>query len=293
MNIKEILTQYTSEVNSVLKEIMNIEKNALAPGLVKAMKYSLFSGGKRLRPILTLMVAEMLDGDRDSALRVGASIELVHTYSLIHDDLPSMDDDDFRRGKPSNHKVFGTATAILAGDALLTFAFNILSKLNLPPDKVLKIIEVISQGAGHNGMVGGQVLDLEAEDKEISLEELKKIHSGKTGALFKSSILAGAYCANPDRTELTALERYARYLGLTFQIVDDILDVTGNEEVLGKRVGRDDELNKATYPRLLGLKQAVKEAEFNAEKARDSLGPFGERAFLLKQLVDYILVRQS
>lgn len=215
--IKRLLTEYAAETNRILDEIMDIEEDSISVTLLSAMKYTLFSGGKRIRPILTRMVAEMVDGRVDCALRVGAAIELIHTYSLIHDDLPSMDNDDYRRGKLTNHKVFGPGIAILAGDALLTYAFNILSKLTLPPARVIKIIELVSEGAGYQGMVGGQVLDLEAEGKETGLERLKQIHQAKTGALFRSSILAGAYCGNPSPEEINALKDFSHYLGLTFR----------------------------------------------------------------------------
>ncbi len=289
--IEKILTAKAEKINQTLTQIMNIN-NMVSNTLFKAMKYSLFSGGKRIRPILTILVAEMVKGNLKVARKVGAVIELIHTYSLIHDDLPSMDNDDYRRGKLSNHKVYGPGIAILAGDGLLTYAFNILSRLDLPSKKLIKIIEVISNGAGVNGMVGGQVLDLEAERKKLNLEELKKIHSNKTGALFKSSILAGAYCGQVLESEIEALIDYARYLGLTFQITDDILDVTGDKEKLGKETGSDEVGNKTTYISLLGLEQARVEAQKMAVEARKSLDIFGERAAVLKQIPDYILERQ-
>ncbi len=291
--IKVLLKKYGEEANITLEEIMGLEDSAISQTLVKSMRYTLFSGGKRLRPILTGMVAEMIDGDLTAARKVGAAIELIHTYSLIHDDLPSMDDDDYRRGKATNHNVFGAGIAILAGDGLLTYAFNVLSRVSLPPEKVVKIIELISNGAGYNGMVGGQVLDLEAENQDVDLESLVRIHRAKTGALFRSSILAGAICGDVEEDKFEALDMFSNYLGITFQIVDDILDVVGDEGKLGKSVGRDQELNKSTYPDLLGLSGAKKEAERNAGLAKDSLLIFGERAENLRKLVDYILIRQS
>lgn len=291
--IKLLLKEYAKEVDKTLEEIMDIENNAISRTLVKSMKYTLFSGGKRIRPILTRMVAEMIDGDLKASLKIGAAIELIHSYSLIHDDLPSMDDDDYRRGKLTNHKVFGEGIAILAGDGLLTYAFNILSKLSLQPEKVIRIIQLISDSAGYNGMVGGQVMDLEAEGKKLDINALREIHSAKTGALFRCSILAGALCGQVDNKEFNSLEIFSNYLGITFQIVDDILDVIGDEDKLGKRVGRDQELNKSTYPVLLGLETAKKEALSNAEKAKNALNIFGKRATNLQKLVDYIIIRQS
>jgi geranylgeranyl diphosphate synthase type II len=292
VEIKNILGEYSLQTNKTLEELLNIE-TPLSGTLLLAMKYSLFSGGKRLRPALTRMVAEMVGGDLNAALIVGAAIEMIHTYSLIHDDLPSMDNDDYRRGKLTNHKVYGEGIAILAGDGLLTYAFHVLSRIPLPPENTLKIIEVVSGGAGLEGMVAGQVLDLEGENRDLKLEELKAIHRAKTGALFKSSILAGAFCGSPSLEELKSLEEFSEYLGITFQIVDDILDVIGDEEKLGKRVGSDEKLNKATYPRLLGLEGARKEARIAGQKAKKALGIFGAKARRLEELVDYIIIRQS
>lgn len=291
-DIKQLLKDYAADSDRVLNELMDLEENIIAPKLLTAMRYTLFSGGKRLRPILTRMTAELLAGDLVSALKVGAALEMIHTYSLIHDDLPSMDNDDFRRGKATNHRVYGEGIAILAGDGLLTYAFNILANLSLPAEKIVRIIQLISDGAGINGMVAGQVLDLEAEDRKIGLKELKEIHRAKTGALFRTAILAGAFCADPEDKEIDALRKYANYLGLTFQIVDDILDVIGDEDKLGKKTGSDEELNKATYPKLMGLDQARAEAESTATLARESLNMFGEKADNLLQLIDYILIRQ-
>ncbi|HLV09080.1 MAG TPA: farnesyl diphosphate synthase [Halanaerobiales bacterium] len=291
-NIKRIMKEYSRQLEQFMEQLFDGQEHC-SEKLTAAMKYSLFSGGKRLRPTLTRLVTEMLEGDTNAAIFAGAALEMIHSYSLIHDDLPSMDDDDLRRGKASNHVVFGEALAILAGDGLLTYSFNILSKLSLPPENTLKIIEIISKGAGPEGMVGGQVLDLEGEDKELKLSELKKIHRAKTGALFRSSVMAGAYCASPSEQEMVALKNFSEYLGVTFQIVDDILDLTGDEEETGKKVGSDERLNKATYPRLLGLEEARKEAEYNGDKARESLEPFGEKANNLKELVDYIVIRRS
>ncbi|MFY9394723.1 MAG: polyprenyl synthetase family protein [Halanaerobiales bacterium] len=286
------LQEYIRDVEKDLSLLFEDKDLYLSETLLDSIKYSLFSGGKRLRPVLSRAVAEMLDGDVASARMAGAAIEMIHTYSLIHDDLPSMDNDNYWRGKLTNHRVYGSAVAILAGDGLLTYAFNVLSRLPLAPEKTLKIIELISVSAGVQGMVGGQVLDLEAENKEIGLEEMKKIHRAKTGALFRAAILSGAYCSEIGREDLLALDRFAEKLGLTFQIVDDILDVVGDEEKLGKETGSDAKENKATYPVLLGLEEAKKEAEKTAREAREELKNFGEKASFLLELMDFIVVRQ-
>lgn len=289
--IKKILAEKADEVNNILDQIMDIE-NVVSDTLLEAMKYTLFSGGKRIRPVLTILIAEMLAGNTKAAARAGAAIELIHTYSLIHDDLPAMDDDDYRRGELTNHKVYGPGIAVLAGDGLLTYSFTVLSKLDLPPQNVLEIIGIVSEGVGINGMVGGQVLDLEGENKELRLEELKQIHNNKTGALFKSSILAGAYCSQTSETEIDALIAYAQCLGLIFQITDDILDVTGDKEKLGKNVGSDQAENKSTYTSLLGLEEARKEAQKLVTKAQDALTIFDERAAVLKQIPVFLINRQ-
>jgi len=289
---KQILKKYALETDRVLEELFEDEELYLSETLITSMKYSLFSGGKRLRPILCRMIAEMLDGDINIALKVGSALEMIHTYSLIHDDLPDMDNDQYRRGKLTNHCVYGNGIAILAGDGLLTYGFNVLSKLPLSAEKSIKIIELISKSAGLQGMVGGQVLDLEAENRVLALEEIEVIHQAKTSALFRAAILSGAYCCETSWAELEALETYSLYLGLTFQIVDDILDLEGDEEKLGKKVGSDEKRSKSTYPKLLGLDKARKEAENAADKAVQSLEVFGERANLLRKLVYYILKRQ-
>ena len=290
---KTIYKERVQQVNRVLKEEMSIENNVVCHKLNKAMKYTLFSGGKRVRPFLVMEVADLIGGDENVACKVGAAIEIIHTYSLIHDDLPDMDDDDYRRGKLTNHKIYGSAMAILAGDGLLTYSFNLLSKIDLESDKLIKIIQLISYSAGYRGMIGGQALDILNESKNISLAKLKKIHRAKTGALFKSSILAGAYCGEPTEREIKALTNFAKYLGITFQVVDDILDVTGNAEKMGKRTGRDSDLNKVTYTSLLGVQGARKKAKEYAEEATKSLSIFTERAENLCKLVDYILHRQT
>ena len=289
--IKEILKSKAEEVEKDLEELMTLEEET-APQLTEAMQYTLLSGGKRIRPVLTLLTAELLSGNYEAALRAGSALEMIHSYSLIHDALPAMDDDQLRRGKKTNHLVFGEAAAILAGDALLTYAFEVLAGLNLDPAAKVKIITNTAKYSGQQGMVGGQVLDLEAENKELTLAEMQKVHQAKTGALIKAAVLNGVYCSEYDASAEKALLAYAENIGVLFQIVDDLLDQTGDTEKMGKVVGRDEELNKSTYPKLLGLEAAKKAAEEHAAQAKAELDIFGEKAGDLKALVDYILKRQ-
>lgn len=289
--IKKILKMKAEEVEKSLKELMDLKEEE-APQLTEAMKYTLLSGGKRIRPVLSLLTAELLDGNYKAALKAGSALEMIHSYSLIHDDLPAMDDDQLRRGKKTNHLVFGEAAAILAGDALLTYAFEVLSELELDPAAKIKIISNTAKYSGQQGMVGGQVLDLEGENKELSLVEMQKVHRAKTGALIKAAVLNGVYCSDYSQKEKEALLAYAENIGVLFQIVDDLLDQTGETAKMGKVVGRDEELNKSTYPKLLGLKAAKKAAEEHADQAKQQLNIFGAKADNLKALVDYILKRQ-
>ena len=289
--IKDILKVKAAEVEANLEELMNL-KGEIAPHLTEAMKYTLLSGGKRIRPVLSLLTVELLAGNYQAALKAGSALEMIHSYSLIYDDLPAMDDDQLRRGKKTNHLVFGEAAAILAGDALLTYAFEVLAGLEIEPEARIKIIANTASFSGYQGMVGGQVLDLEAENKELSLAEMQKVHRAKTGALIKASVLNGLYCSNYTEAEKDALLKYAENIGVLFQIVDDLLDLTGETEKMGKVVGRDEELNKSTYPKLMGLKKAKKAAQDHAEKAKSALNIFGDKAENLKDLVDYILNRQ-
>ncbi len=263
------------------------------PGLEDPVSYTLLASGKRIRPILTTAVCRMLEGELRAARDFGAALEFIHTYSLIHDDLPCMDDDELRRGKKASHIVFGEARAVLAGDALQSLAFEILAGIEeIDYRSRCRLVELLASAAGPAGMVAGQALDLKAEDQDISLEELKEIHRAKTGALFRAAILGGAHCADSTEKQRLSLEEYAQKLGLTFQIVDDILDVTGSEEKLGKKVGGDEAGQKTTYITLLGLEAAREEARAAARSARKALSPFGERAEFLSELVNFVLERQ-
>lgn len=256
--------------------------------LREAVCYSLFAGGKRLRPALVLGTAELVGGDESPALPAAAAIEMIHTYSLIHDDLPAMDNDDLRRGKPTAHRVFGEAVAILAGDALLTMAFDLLASTGNS-----HVIAEVARAAGAAGMVGGQVLDLQSENKKLPLEKLQHLHASKTGAMITVSVRAGALLGGASEDTLAALTRYGERIGLAFQIADDILDVVGDEVALGKPIGSDEAHNKSTYPALLGLDRAKELAQETVEEAVTALEGFGDEAHTLRQLARYIVDRDS
>lgn len=265
--------------------------------LHESMRYSLFAGGKRLRPVLVMAAAEAIGGEAERVLPMAAAFELIHTYSLIHDDLPAMDNDDYRRGKLTNHKVYGEAVAILAGDGLLTLAFQIALKnhldLGIDSQAVLVAVEEMAQAAGSTGMIGGQVVDMESEEKQIPPEIMEYIHTHKTGALFRASVRCGAILAGASEAQMTALTLYAEKLGLGFQIVDDILDIVGDEVKLGKRVGSDVANNKATYPTLYGLETSKIMAQTAIDDAVAALAEFGQSAELLRQIAFYMTRRES
>ena len=262
--------------------------------LERAMEYSLMAGGKRLRPVLLMAAADAVGKDGAAFLTTGCAIEMIHTYSLIHDDLPAMDNDDYRRGKPTNHKVFGDGIAVLAGDALLTLAFEVmLRQEGAAPETLVTVVSEMSRAAGPYGMVGGQVLDLEGEGRRLDLAALRKIHMGKTGALFCAAIRSGAILAGAKEEELAALTLYAERFGLAFQITDDILDVTGDEAAIGKPVGSDVRNEKATYVTLTSLEEAKKLAEDAVNEAVAALDIFGERAAFLRDLALFLLGRKK
>lgn len=262
--------------------------------IFSAMQYSLMSGGKKLRPIMLMAAADSVGADGEKFLSVASAIEMIHTYSLIHDDLPAMDNDDYRRGKLTNHKVFGEATAILAGDALLTLAFEVITRQkNVEPKILLRVVNEMSSSAGASGMVGGQMIDLESEGKKINLDTLKKMHLAKTGALFKAAIRSGAILAGADEKKISALTTYAENFGLAFQITDDILDVAGNEKNLGKPVGSDEKNHKSTYVTLTSLDTAKNLAEKSVAAAVDALKNFDNKADFLRDLVKFLINRTS
>ncbi|HHY26969.1 MAG TPA: polyprenyl synthetase family protein [Desulfitobacterium dehalogenans] len=262
--------------------------------LTESMKYSLSAGGKRIRPVLALAAAHAVGGEGEDILPAVCGLELIHTYSLIHDDLPAMDDDDYRRGSLSNHKVFGEGQAILAGDALLTYAFELLAQPmgGVEPQRQLRAIREVAQAAGPAGMVGGQVLDLEAEEKQLNLSELEQVHRLKTGAMLVVSARLGAILAGGTEEKIDALTRYAQAIGLAFQIKDDILDLESDSETLGKPVHSDLRQHKSTYPSLMGLEGAKQELKVKTDEAHAALEVLGERAGFLHEFADYIAQRK-
>ena len=293
MAFKENLNTKSAYIEDLLKEYMPKEEG-YQKTIFEAMNYSLSAGGKRLRPILTLEATKIVGGDEKEAVPFAMAIEMIHTYSLIHDDLPAMDNDDFRRGKPTNHKVFGDAMATLAGDALLNYAFEIMLKESIGksnPDRRLKAIYEIARGAGIYGMIGGQVVDIESEDKSIEKEKLDFIHMNKTAAMIVGCMRAGAIIGDATEEYLQNITRYAKNIGLAFQIVDDILDIVGDEKILGKPVGSDLENHKSTYPTLIGLEKSRKVAKDLIEEAKDSIRKISGDFSFLEGLADYIISR--
>lgn len=291
---------YLSEKRDIVEEAM---EKLMLPATgdfkdhVESMRYSLFAGGKRVRPILCLAAGEALgagDQEYENLLAIGCALESIHTYSLIHDDLPAMDDDDLRRGKPTNHVLFGEAAAILAGDGLLTYAFELLSmgELNgLAADERLRIINIIARAAGSIGMVGGQALDIANENSEFPFETLQTIHRHKTGALITCSIQAGAICAGASEKQFAQLTEFGDNLGLAFQIVDDLLDVTSTTEQLGKAAGSDEERGKATYPAYFGIEKTRMLAREAVDRAIAAIEGFDAKADPLRALAEYIYTR--
>ncbi len=279
------------EVNKSLSSYLE-EKECLQGTIHKAMNYSLHAGGKRIRPVLMMAVAEMLGGTRESVMPFACAVEMIHTYSLIHDDLPCMDNDDLRRGKPTNHKVFGEGIAVLAGDALLNYAFEtMLKNSEVSPNMTLAAMTELATASGIDGMIGGQIIDIESEGKTIDAVTLMTMHLHKTAALIMASAKIGALIGGGDKDDLNAMEEFARYLGIAFQIKDDILDVTGNEEELGKKVGMDATLEKSTFVSIYGLEQAEQLLSDYTQKAIETLSRYGEKAEFLKELANFLLSR--
>lgn len=260
--------------------------------LAESMEYSLTAGGKRLRPILLMAAADAAGGRGEVYLTSACAVEMIHTYSLIHDDLPAMDDDDYRRGKLTNHKVYGAGLATLAGDALLTMAFELLARQQgVPAETMLRVVREISEAVGANGMVGGQALDLASEGKRIDMDTLRRMHMAKTGALFRASVRSGAILGGADEAQLAALTEYAEAFGLAFQITDDILDVTGDAAAIGKPVGSDERNHKSTYVTLTSLEEAKRLAREAADRAHEALAPLGGKAAFLDELAEYLVTR--
>ena len=289
--IEETLQRYRGEVNEALARYLEAGP-AVPPRLFEAMAYSLLAGGKRLRPVLVLLACEACGGERAAALPAACAMEMIHTYSLIHDDLPAMDNDDYRRGRKTNHKVFGEGLAILAGDGLLTLAFELVARRTEPPEVAAACCADLAAAAGMAGMVGGQVADLEAEGRVLSgIDELEAIHRRKTGALLACSLALGARVAKADRSLREGLVQYGQCLGLAFQIVDDLLDVRGDSQALGKAVRKDASRGKQTYPAMLGEEASAVRAELLVQQACAALKPLGDRAGLLEGLARFVLDR--
>jgi len=293
MNLKAYLRSRRKEIDRALDYYLP-KTNVKPTTLHKAMRYSLFAGGKRLRPILCLAAAEACRGRVSNALPLACALECIHTYSLVHDDLPSMDNDDYRRGRPTCHKVFGDGIAVLAGDALLTIAFEIVSRSKPAPRYDMSILlREIAVAAGSQKLIAGQVADLEAEGRKVKRDQLRFIHENKTAAILKSSIRLGAMSANADTKKLRAVTQFGHGLGLAFQVIDDILDVTQSSEILGKSAGKDIAAKKATYPAVIGLEKSRAEARRLTRQAHDALSVFRDRqAEPLHCLANYLLERE-
>ncbi|WP_421659568.1 geranylgeranyl diphosphate synthase CrtE [Leptothermofonsia sp. ETS-13] len=262
--------------------------------IYEAMRYSLMAGGKRLRPILCLATCELVGGTIEMAMPTACALEMIHTMSLIHDDLPAMDNDDYRRGKLTNHKVFGEDIAILAGDGLLAYAFEhvAVETRNVPADRLLRIVAILGRAVGAAGLVGGQVVDLESEGKsDVSLETLTFIHNHKTAALLEASVISGAILAGATESDVHRLSRYSKNIGLAFQIMDDILDITSTQEELGKTAGKDLRAQKATYPSIWGLEESRRQAHSLIQDAKAELADFGDPARPLMAIADFIIAR--
>lgn len=293
MEFKDVLKEKTDYIETLLNEYMPKEEG-YQQTIMQAMNYSLKAGGKRLRPILTLESCKIVGGKEEDAIPFAIAIEMIHTYSLIHDDLPALDNDDLRRGKPTNHKVFGEAMATLAGDALLNYAFEVMLSSSIDKkdsNKYLKAINEIAKHAGIYGMIGGQVVDVESENKIIDKDKLDFIHLNKTAAMIVGCMRAGAIIGGASEAKLEKVTKYGKNIGLSFQIVDDILDITGDEAKLGKPIGSDIENHKSTYPSLLGLEKSREIARQLIEEGKSSIDGLSSEIDFLNQLGDYIISR--
>jgi geranylgeranyl diphosphate synthase type II len=290
MDFKQYIKERTGWLDAALAR--SVEDETIPERLRDAMRYSLEAGGKRLRPILCFAGAESVGGSADKVMPAAVALEMIHTFSLIHDDLPAMDDDSLRRGKPTNHKVFGEATAILAGDGLLAEAFYVLADARGADSGLLiGTILDIAKAAGGRGMTGGQVIDIESTGKKIGEAELAKLHLYKTGALIKASVMSGARLCGASESDLDSLEKYGEAIGLAFQIADDILDVEGDQELIGKDVGSDEGQEKSTYPAVIGIEASRRQAEALVAQAISALEGFGERGEPLRLIARYVVER--
>jgi geranylgeranyl diphosphate synthase type II len=294
VDVKSLRQEGVDLTDRALEELLpSIE--TIPTSIHGAMRHSTFAGGKRLRPLLAYQAAVTIAGSLPRGIaNLGAALEMLHTYSLIHDDLPALDNDDLRRGKPTCHVVFGEAIAILAGDALQTRAFDVLANLDCPPAATVKIIQLVSNAVGTvDGMIGGQVLDIESEHLKPTPELVEAIHRAKTGALIRISVVAGGVFAGANDDDVARLNRFGRKAGLAFQIVDDVLDITVDSEHLGKTAGKDQATEKATWPAVYGLEQSRRDAAQLIEEAFAALEPYGERAEGLKSVARYLVERQN
>ena len=295
-DIKSYLMEKKALVDKSLYDYFP-ESAGIEADILKAMKYSLFAGGKRLRPILCMAGAAAVGGVESDVVPIACALEFIHTYSLIHDDLPAMDNDDLRRGKPSSHKVFGEAVAILAGDGLLTEAFSIMTASGIteriPPESLIRVINLIADAAGFRGMVGGQVIDIQTEGKPVDISVVEVMHARKTGALITASVLSGAIIGGGDKSRIEAIAEYGNKIGLLFQISDDILDIEGDSRIMGKKAGADKEKKKNTYPALLGLKKSGQIRTKLLDEAVESLQDFDEKAWPLRRIARYIIERKK
>jgi geranylgeranyl diphosphate synthase type II len=289
------LAAYLQERQTLVEAALDRSLPVIYPEKIyEAMRYSLLAGGKRLRPILCLATCELMGGTIEMAMPTACALEMIHTMSLIHDDLPAMDNDDYRRGKLTNHKVYGEDIAILAGDGLLAYAFEhvALETKDVPTDRLLRIVAILGRAVGAAGLVGGQVVDLESEGKaKVCLETLNFIHNHKTAALLEASVTSGSILAGVSDADLQRLAHYAQHIGLAFQIVDDVLDITATQEELGKTAGKDLRAQKATYPSVWGLEESKQQAQMLVQKAKAELADFGDRAKPLMAIADFITAR--
>jgi geranylgeranyl diphosphate synthase type II len=296
VDIRRYLQEQRALVDDALARYLPGEEN-YPQAIFQAMRYSVFAGGKRVRPILAIAAAEAVGGTAADVLPLACALECIHTYSLIHDDLPALDNDDYRRGRLTNHKVFGEANAILAGDALLTFAFELMGDAQhwqqFVPARVVQVMREVAYAIGTFGMIGGQVVDLEMEGRDLDLPALQYIHAHKTGALIRVSVRSGAILGGGSPAAVEALTHYGTHIGLAFQIMDDILDVRGDEQLMGKALRKDEERRKATYPRLVGLAESEVRAQAAVTAGTAALDPIGERGVVLRHLAQFIIARES
>ncbi len=291
LEFNETLNNYCSKIDQFLSERFT-ERSLPQDRLFESMRYSLLSGGKRIRPVLTLEFCRICGGSTDAAMPFAAGVEMIHTYSLIHDDLPCMDNDDFRRGRPTNHRAFGEAPALLAGDALLTAAFSEVAAADLPAECICRAVQILSRAAGPYGMVGGQMMDLEGEDRALSAEYITAIHRHKTGDMIEAACRLGVIAAGGDAVMEHAASAFARSLGLAFQIRDDMLDVIGDEEKIGRPTGSDSANGKSTFATFYGIPACAEMVRSETERAKQALDAFSDAGFL-SALADFLAEREK